>query len=157
MPVEKVVINASPLILLFNSDLAFILPGLFNEIVVPEAVWQEVIDTPTKDKAGQMISQVDWLKQVPVKTIEEVITWDLGRGETEVLSFALRHKDYRPMLDDSAGKKCAVSLGLPTLGTGSILILAKEKGLIDSVEKSLLNLRSAGMWISDSTGQLHLL
>ena len=41
MPVEKIVLNASPLILLCNSELAFILPELFTEIVVPEAVWQE--------------------------------------------------------------------------------------------------------------------
>jgi predicted nucleic acid-binding protein len=30
-----------------------------------------------------------------------------------------------------------------------MLVLAKENGLIDSVEKSLIKLRSSGMWISD--------
>ena len=54
------------------------------------------------------------------------------------------------MLDDSAAKKCAISLNIQTLGTGSILILAKEKGIIDSVEQSLIKLRDSGMWISDS-------
>ncbi len=51
MPVDKVVLNASPLILLCNSELAFILPKLFTEIVVPEAVWQEIVGGPHVDQA----------------------------------------------------------------------------------------------------------
>jgi len=39
---DGIVINASPLIVLFKSELEFVLPGLFKKIVVPEAVWQEV-------------------------------------------------------------------------------------------------------------------
>lgn len=39
MPVEKVVLNASPFILLCNSELEFILPKLFSKIVIPVAVW----------------------------------------------------------------------------------------------------------------------
>jgi len=35
MPVEKIVINASPLILLCNSNLAHLLPELFRDIVLP--------------------------------------------------------------------------------------------------------------------------
>jgi predicted nucleic acid-binding protein len=46
-------------------------------------------------------------------------------------------------------KKCARSLGLSTLGAGSILILAKERGLIESVEQSLRTLQNAGLWISE--------
>ncbi len=38
MPAEKIILNASPLILLCNSELSFILPELFAEIVVSEAV-----------------------------------------------------------------------------------------------------------------------
>jgi len=47
-----------------------------------------------------------------------------------------------------------MTLGIYTLGTGSVLILAKEKGIIDSVEKSLIKLRHSGMWISDAIIQL---
>lgn len=44
MPVEKIIVNASPLILLFNSELDFILPELFKEIAVPDAVRKEITD-----------------------------------------------------------------------------------------------------------------
>jgi predicted nucleic acid-binding protein len=121
VPVNQVVINASPLILLFNSGLSFILADLFDEIVVPEAVWQEITSSVTIDEAARMISQVDWLTRVTASPAEAVVQWDLGAGETEVLSFALTHPTFKPILDDRAARKCARSLGLSTLGTGAIL------------------------------------
>ena len=75
-------------------------------------------------------------------------------GETEVLSFAVEHRDYTPVLDDALAKKCAKSLGINTIGTGAILILAKEHGLIESVEQSLRKLQNAGLWISESIIQI---
>lgn len=154
MPVEKIVLNASPLILLCNCELSFILPALFPEIVVPEAVWQEIVEGSQFDQAAQMLPELDWLKQVSVTPMPEIIRWDLGPGETEVLSFALQHGNYAPVIDDMLAKKCARSLGLQTLGTGTILILAKERGLIESVEQSLRTLQNAGLWISESIIQL---
>jgi len=43
MQIDAVVINASPLITLFRSGQADLLPQLFKRIVVPQAVWQEVV------------------------------------------------------------------------------------------------------------------
>ncbi|RME41698.1 MAG: DUF3368 domain-containing protein [Caldilineae bacterium] len=154
MPVRKIVLNASPLILLCNSELSFILPALFTDIIVPEGVWQEIANSPHQDKAAQQLPQLDWLRRERVAPAENVVRWDLGRGETEVLSFALAHKDYTPVLDDMLAKKCARSLGLRTMGTGAILILAKEKGLVESVEQSLRRLQHAGLWISEPVIQL---
>jgi predicted nucleic acid-binding protein len=109
---------------------------LFNEIVVPEAVWQEITGPATIDEASRIISQVDWLTKVTVPPADAVLRWDLGAGETEVLSFALTHPDFTPVVDDRAARKCARSFGLGTLGTGAVLVLAKEDKIIDSVEES---------------------
>lgn len=154
MPVEKIVLNASPLILLCNGELFFVLPELFPEIVVPEAVWDEIVNGPHLDMAAQMLPQLDWLKKEPVNLVPDVVRWDLGMGETAVLSFALKNNGYTPVMDDMLAKRCARSLDIPTLGTGSILILAKERGLIDSVEKSLRKLQSVGLWISEPIVQM---
>jgi predicted nucleic acid-binding protein len=42
MQIDKVVVNASPLITLFRSGQAGLLPKLFQQIIVPGAVWTEV-------------------------------------------------------------------------------------------------------------------
>ncbi len=155
MPVNNIVINTSPLILLFNSDLAFILPAMFNEIVVPDAVWNEIVNSKSYDIAKQSLPDASWIKTVSATPVKEVVRQRLGKGETEVIGFAFKNRDYTPMLDDKAAKKCSMALGLHTLGTGSVLILAKENGIIDSVEKCLIKLRHSGMWISDEI--IHLL
>ncbi|MEA3351330.1 MAG: DUF3368 domain-containing protein [Chloroflexota bacterium] len=154
MPVKKIVLNASPLILLCNSKLSFVLPKLFSEIVVPEAVWQEIVNGSHLDQAAQMLPELDWLKKAHIQTVPDVVRWDLGLGETDVLSFAVKHSGYTPVLDDMLAKKCARSLGIQTMGTGAILILAKEHRLIESVEQSLRKLQRAGLWISEPIIQL---
>lgn len=154
MPVEKIVLNASPLILLCNSGLSFVLPELFSKVVVPEAVWQEIVNGPHLDQAAQMLPKLDWLQKVHINSVPDVVRWDLGTGETEVLSFAIKHGGHTAVLDDMLAKKCARSLGVQTMGTGTILILAKEHGLIESVEQSLRKLQHAGLWISEPVIQL---
>lgn len=42
MPIKQVVIDSSPLIVLFNSHFADLLPQLFTTVNVPPAVWKEV-------------------------------------------------------------------------------------------------------------------
>lgn len=149
MPVDKIVLNASPLILLCNGELSFVLPELFTEIVVPEAVWEEIVSGPHLDQAARMLPGLPWLKKEQTIPVPGVIRWDLGIGETEVLSFAINNDDYTPVLDDLLAKKCARSLGVQTMGTGTILIIAKENGLIDSVEQSLRKLQNVGLWITE--------
>lgn len=154
MPTDKIVLNASPLILLCNSELSFILPELFPEIVVPDSVWQEIVQGSQHDRAAQMLPELSWLTKVSTIHMPDIVRWDLGIGETEVLSFALQHNEYTPVLDDILAKKCARSLGIPTMGTGTVLILAKECRLIESVEQSLRKLQQTGLWISEPIIQM---
>jgi len=51
MRIEKVVINSSPLIVLFRSGQADLLPQLFRDIVVPESVYKEVLAGREDDAA----------------------------------------------------------------------------------------------------------
>lgn len=65
MPIDRVVVNASPLIVLFNSNQADLLPQLFNEIYVPQAVWEEVT-CAKNDIAAQQLPDVTWARLVEV-------------------------------------------------------------------------------------------
>lgn len=149
MPIEKVVVNASPLILLFKSDLESILPQLFSEIVVPEAVWDEI--HRGADIASQKLYdyESDWVKRGLIDVPQEVLVWNLGDGESEVLSWAFNNKEYRAVVDDRAARNCAKTLGISTLGTGGILVLAKKQGLIESVSEALQKLQDVGLYVSD--------
>jgi len=53
------------------------------------------------------------------------------------------------LLDDFAARKCAKALNLKILGTGGLLILAKQKNLISSVSEAVEKVRFSGLWLSD--------
>ena len=63
---------------------------------------------------------------------------------------------FHPALDDKAARRCARTLGIQTLGTGGMLVLAKQRGLIESVAAELYNLRRLGLWLSDELVDLFL-
>ena len=150
MKIEKAVVNASPLILMFKSGLADLLPKLFAEVVVPDAVWKEIMAGGERDAAAARLPAVSWVhRATATKIAPEVLVWNLGDGESEVLSFALAQPDYRALVDDRAARNCARTLGIRTLGSGGMLILAKRRGLIQSVSAEVQKLRDAGLWLSD--------
>ncbi|MGK5091107.1 hypothetical protein WDW89_03710 [Deltaproteobacteria bacterium TL4] len=64
MRIDQVVINASPLICLCKSDLEWLLPRLFQEVVIPEAVLQEITAGPMTDIAARKVAAQDWLHPV---------------------------------------------------------------------------------------------
>ena len=152
---KPIIADSSPLIVLLKSDLEYILPELFEEIILPEAVWQEILSGLDNDIAKQKLPFLSWIKRTPTaisnKTIEN---YNLGKGETAVLNLALITSESRVILDDFAARKCAKALEIKFFGTGGLLILAKQKGLIDSVSDALEKVQNAGLWLSDTITEL---
>lgn len=152
MRIDAIVINASPLITLFRSGQADLLPRLFGHIVVPEAVWNEVVtdeQDARNDSAARLLGAQSWPVRCEVAVSPRVATWQLGAGETAVLSHALTHPPLRAVIDDRDARRCAQTLGIPMLGTGGLLVLAKRRGLLGSVGEAIAKLQQAGLWVSD--------
>jgi len=149
--INRAVVNSSPLIVLFKSQQAELLPQMFSEILVPGAVWAEITAPGAEDAAAVQLPSVSWARQVQVSVIApEVASWDLGLGESAVLSqVLLTPANSAAIVDDRAARRCAQSLGLVTIGTGGLLIRAKRRGLISSVSQRIQALREAGLWLSD--------
>ena len=151
----KLVVDASPLIVLFKSELAHLLPQLSVETLVPVAVWDEVLAGGESDPAAQALPAVGWARRVEVTSSHPIITtWNLGAGESEVLNLAHSLSGYRAMVDDAAARACARTLGISMIGTGGLLVIAKRRGLISSVETALQTVRDAGLWLSDDVARL---
>ena len=77
--------------------------------------------------------------------------WDLGQGETAVLTYALAHPKWVAVLEDGAARRCARSLSLMITGTLAVVLLAKQYGLINSAAQVLHDLRSADFRLDDKT------
>ncbi|WP_254173779.1 DUF3368 domain-containing protein [Planktothrix pseudagardhii] len=147
---QKVVINSSPLMVLFKSQLINILPQVCQEIIIPNAVWSEVAEAGKNDLPSQQLPQMTWAKKVDLVSVSPTITaWGLDPGETEVLSFAWENKGYRAIIDDAAGRRVARTLNIPLVGTAGLLLFAKQKGFLDSMTVAIQLLKNSGLWLSD--------
>nr|MBO3464503.1 DUF3368 domain-containing protein [Aetokthonos hydrillicola CCALA 1050] len=98
MSINRVIINSSPLIALLKSKQAQLIPQLFTEILVPSGVFEEI--TTKDDVASTQLLKISWIQRVEVNTIApEVAAWDLGKGESQVLSLALKNTDCAAVID----------------------------------------------------------
>lgn len=148
---KTIIADSSPLIVLLKSDLENILPGLFDEVIIPEFVWQEILAGKADDTAKQKLPFLSWAKRISAKHLsEEIRQYNLGKGETEALSLALEINESSVVLDDFAARKCAINLQIPFVGTGGLLISAKKKNLIKSVSETLDKVQHNGLWLSDA-------
>lgn len=111
MRIDAVVVNASPLIALFRSGQADLLPKLFERIVIPDAVWDEVTSGGHHDVAAAQLPTHHWPVRDSCAISSRVLVWNLGNGETSVLSYALAHPSLRAIIDDADARRCARTLG----------------------------------------------
>lgn len=135
------VVNASPLISLAKISQVHILPKLCAQMIIPEAVAQEIKDGSDDDPAKKWLqtSGQQWVKDIG--NVSSVISaWDLGTGESEVLSWAYQHQAYQVVIDDLAARKCARTLNISVCGTIGVIVIAKKKGQIPSVKPLLKQL-----------------
>jgi len=146
---ERWVLNASPLIVLARVGQEHLFHILADEVVVPRAVAVEIEAGPADDPARQVIAG-GYLAIVEAAPVPEILAWDLGAGETAVLSYALRKPGWTVVLDDAAARKCAQSFGLRLKGTLAVVILAKQRGLIPSATDVLRSLLDIGFRLDEN-------
>jgi predicted nucleic acid-binding protein len=138
MPERRWVVNASPLILLGKIGRIDLLPALANVLRIPSGVAREVASGDPSDPARCWIDSVplDWLVDCSCMDAT-VAAWNLGRGETEVLTYARANAGFTAVIDDLQARECAYSLGLPMQGTLGVLLLAKKHGLLPRLRPAL--------------------
>ncbi|MEH2213535.1 DUF3368 domain-containing protein [Nostoc sp.] len=104
------------------------------------------------DVASTQLPSISWIQTVEVNAIGSCCSslGYLGKGESQVLNLALKNSDCAAIVDDRAARRYGQALGINTIGTGSLLILAKRRGLIPSISPGIQALRDAGLWLSDT-------
>jgi predicted nucleic acid-binding protein len=147
---KRVVVDTSPLIVLAKADLLGLLPAIFEEVVAPQAVYDEVMAGPFLDPMRKSIESLEWLKIV---NLSAPLTWStnnqLGPGEVEVIEFARQCPGWGVLIDDRAARRSANALGIPVVGTLTLVGAASERNLVPSFDQGIERLRSAGLFVTD--------
>ncbi|MEM9293332.1 MAG: DUF3368 domain-containing protein [Acidobacteriota bacterium] len=146
----KLVVNASPLILLSAASQLQILKDLAEEIVVPLTVLQELEAGAHRDDVAERVQQIDWIRAGNEGVVPtEISAWDLGPGESSVLAWAKNQSGYSCVLDDRAARACARSLQLSCVGTLGLVLEAKDVGLIPAARPVLEAMIRAGYYLGE--------
>ena len=103
---ETWVVNASPLISLAKIDRLDLLRAVERDVLIPEAVAQEILAGPEGDPAAVALTAGDLGEPVPATSRVEVVEWGLGAGETAVLSLALERR-ATAIIDDREARAAA--------------------------------------------------
>lgn len=126
-----VVSDSSPLIALSSVDRLDLIQLIFDTVIIPVSVRDEVMGTAAKIavELPSFIRVEPVAAELPVRFLK----LNLHAGESEAIALALERGIQGIMLDDKQARETADELGLKVIGTLGLLILAKRKGFLSEV------------------------
>lgn len=142
-----IVSNASPLIVLLKTNKLSILKEVFQKVIVPKAVHEEIT---AKEHEKRIFKKIKWIETRNVQNKDMVTLLEklIGKGEAEALVLAKELKATL-LMDDAKGRKYAKLLNVEVIGTLGLLKLAKNHGLISSVKDVINDMLAEGYYIED--------
>jgi predicted nucleic acid-binding protein len=146
---EAWVVNASPLILFSRIGRLDLIERLAPTILVPHAVIEEVRAGQGKDPTAA--AALRWAEQCRVDDVTLVASiehWDLGAGESQVIAHCVGTPRWA-VLDDRAARRCAVTHGVPVIGSLGVVLRSRKKRNIDRARPLVERLIAAGMFLDD--------
>ncbi len=147
-----IVSDASPLIALSLIHQLDLIRSLYKHVLVPLAVWHEVVTSGSNRPGAAAIATADWVEQRHVANRQLVLALllDLDPGEAEAIALATEVDADLLIMDERLGRRTARHFGLNVIGVIGVLIEAKQQGLLANIKAQMDQLRNiAGFRISD--------
>jgi uncharacterized protein len=142
-----VISDASPLVHLSEISRFFLLKQIYSNLVVPNAVWREVVESGgARPGANDLTAAVQerWIqiRAARPEHLQRVEFQRLDMGEREALALALGENADLVIIDELRGRAAARRVGLNRIGTLGVLIKAKQLGLVSSLREELFRIHS---------------
>ncbi len=111
-----------------------LLPQLYNQVIIPKAVYRELADIDPPVPGTLEVKSVSWLEVRQIKdlgTVEQLQNdVSLDPGESEAIALALELDADLLLIDERRGRAEANRLGLKIIGLLGILVEAKHQNII---------------------------
>ncbi len=142
-----VVSNTGPLIGLAGIGQFDLLHKLFGRIIIPPAVRDEIRD----ETSVAALAAADWIVVQPAQDAlaVQLLREELDAGESEAIILARELDADLVLIDERAAMRKPRAIGLQTIGTLGVLLMARDKALVVDLKPLLEDLRRAGFRMSD--------
>jgi predicted nucleic acid-binding protein len=152
MKKTEIISNTGPLIALATIDRLDLLNTLFEKVIVPEAVHQELLVGGSAQAGINSYQQASWIKIEPLTgPLDPLLDNVLDTGEASVIQLAREKHIDRVLIDERKGRKIAREIyQLRVMGTAKILVEAKRHGLLENVQDVITQMTGNGYRIHDT-------
>ena len=150
-----VVSDTTPLISLMKIDRLSLVRDLFGEILIPQAVFDELTSDPRFPIESRMIADAGYIR---CEDIQDYAYVDLLRrasgldaGESEAILLCDSKKADLLLMDEVKGRQVARQMGLTVMGTIGMLMAAYDSALLSraEIEECIRILKENGRHISE--------
>lgn len=132
-----VVSDASPLISFAILNKLAILETVFDEILIPVAVFSEITEEHKPYSKALEAFAHSRVKSVSNTLAVRLLLGELDTGESEAIVLAIENNIQDILIDEFKGRQIAKSHNLSPIGTIGVLIRAKQMGLIKQLKPEL--------------------
>lgn len=148
----EVITDTSPVQYLYQTNLLDLLPTLYGQITLPQAVADELAEGLSRGVPLPNPALLSWmtLRRARDWALLPLVT-ELGAGEQEALALAVEIPDSLVLLDDALARRYARILGISFTGTLGVLLKAKQAGYLSAIESVLDQLDTLRFRLHPST------
>jgi len=112
-------------------------------------VKQEITQSLVSDDDPLRVWLRDVIIQDPQSPVDAFLTAELDAGEASVIALACEFQ-CGVLMDERKGRRVAsLVYGLQVIGTGRILVEAKERGFVTKIRPLMEQMRAGGYYLSD--------
>jgi predicted nucleic acid-binding protein len=137
---KTIVSDTTCFIVLTNIGELELLQSTFGEIITTKEVVQEF---------GEELPNWVIVKSATDKYRQRILETQVDRGEASAIALALEFPESMIILDDYKARKIAENLGLEITGTIGVIIIAKKRGIINSIKPYLEKIRATNFRLSE--------
>lgn len=151
-----IVSDTTPIIFLIKADHLELLEQLFQEVLVPEAVYQELTSNTTFEQESETVKNCPFIRITKVDNLQSVTIFrkvtGLDAGESEAIVLADERHASLLLMDEHKGRSVAKQMGLAITGTIGILLQAYDEKLLSKAETELClqKMKECGIRISQA-------
>lgn len=146
-----IVADSGPLISLAIIDQLDLLKQLYQQVLVPPAVWHEVTVKGRGMPGAHAVAQLTWLEiRKPEPQVLQPLSILVDPGEAEAIALAQTVAGSIVLLDDSQARRVAERFNIPRIGTLGILRRAKKMGLLEKIRPHVEYLRANNIYMAEN-------